>query len=118
VYIGDHARNQPDKPAAIRASTGETRSYKALDERSNRLAQLLYAHGLRPGDHVALYSENSLVFFDVIFACMRSGLYLTPVNRYLAAPEAAYIVGDSDAKALIASAALDQSQALGALMLY
>jgi fatty-acyl-CoA synthase len=115
VYIGDHARNQPDKPAAIRASTGETRSYKALDERSNRLAQLLYAHGLRPGDHVALYSENSLVFFDVIFACMRSGLYLTPVNRYLAAPEAAYIVGDSDAKALIASAALDQSQALGAL---
>lgn len=115
MYIGTLAQKHPDKPAAIRPATGETRSFRELDERSNRLAQLLYASGLRRGDHVAMYLENNLAFFDVSFACMRSGLYLTPINRYLAAGEAAYIVDDCDARVLIASAALDQSEELGRL---
>jgi fatty-acyl-CoA synthase len=37
---------------------------------------------------------------------MRSGLYLTPINRYLTAPEAAYIVDNCDARVLIASGQL------------
>ena len=115
MYIGTLARTHPDKPAAIRPATGETRTFRELDERSNRLAQLLYAAGLRRGDHVAMYLENHLAFFDVSFACMRSGLYLTPINRYLPAEEAAYIVDDCDARVLIASAALDQSEELGRL---
>lgn len=115
MYLGALALSQPDKPAALRPATGEMVTFRELDARSNRLAQLFYAHGLRHGDHVALFLENHLAYFDVIWACMRSGLYLTPVNRYLSAAEAAYIVDDCDAKALIASAALDQSAELGRL---
>lgn len=115
MYLGSFPQTQPDKPAAIRPSTGEIRTFRELEDRSNRLAQLLHAHGLRPGDHVALYLENHLTFFDVILACMRSGLYVTPINRYLPAAEAAYIVDDCDAKALIASAALESSEELGRL---
>ncbi|MFC3172777.1 acyl-CoA synthetase [Novosphingobium bradum] len=115
MYPGNYARTQPDKPAAIRPSTGETLSYRALDERSNRLAQLLFAAGLRPGDHVALYSDNNLAFFDVTWACMRSGLYLTAVNRYLTAPEAHYIVDNCDAKALIVAGNLAATEELGRL---
>ena len=113
MYIGTHAQTQPDKPAVIRPATGESLSYGQLDARSNQLAQLLHAHGLRRGDHVALYLENHLAFFEVIWASMRSGLYLTPINRYLPAAEAAYIVDNCDARVLIASAALDQSVELG-----
>ncbi len=39
------------------------------------------------------------------------GLYLTPVNRYLTAEEAAYIVNDCDARALVASASLGEAVA-------
>jgi fatty-acyl-CoA synthase len=64
---------------------------------------------------VAIFAENTLAYFDVTWACMRSGLYLTAINRYLAAPEAAYIVDNCDARALIASARLEQSAELGEL---
>jgi fatty-acyl-CoA synthase len=115
LYLGAYALTQPDKLAAIRPATGETVTYRELDARSNQLAQLFHAHGLRRGDHVALFLENHLAYFDVIWACMRSGLYLTPINRYLSAAEAAYIVDDCDASALVASAGLEQSAELGAL---
>ena len=115
MYLGDFARTQPDKLAAILPATGDSRTYRELDDRTNRVAQLLRAGGLRPGDHVALYIENDLVFFDVVWACLRSGLYVTPVNRYLPANEAAYIVDNCDATALIASARLAPSEELGGL---
>ena len=113
MYPGTHARTQPDKLAAIRPSTGETLTYRELHERSNRLAQLLHAAGLRPGGHVALCLENSVEYLEVMWACMRSGLYLTPINWHLSAPEAAYIVKDCGATVLIASANVETSRDLG-----
>ena len=115
MYPGTLAKTQPDRLAAIRPSTGETLTYRELDERSNRLAQLLHAAGLRPGGHVALCLENSIEYLEVMWACMRSGLYLTPINWHLSAPEAAYIVKDCGATVLIASANVETSRDLGAL---
>ena len=115
LYPGAHAQKNPEKLALVHAGTGETRTYRELDDRSNKLAQLLYAHGLRRGDHVALLAENCLPFFEVMWACLRSGLYLTPINWHLSAPEAAYIVDDCDARVLIGSAKLPHAAELGAL---
>jgi fatty-acyl-CoA synthase len=115
MYPGVYAKTQPDKLAAVRPSTGEGLTYGELDRRSNQLAQLLHAQGLRRGDHVAMFLENHLAFFVVCWACLRAGLYLTAINRHLTAPEAAYIVDNCDAKVLIASAALDESTELGRL---
>ncbi len=110
-----HAQTRPDNVAVIRPVTGERLTYRQLDERANRLAQAFRARGLQVGDGVALFAENHLVYFDVVWACMRAGLYLTPINTHLAAPEAAYIVENCDARALIASAALPASAELGRL---
>lgn len=114
-YPGIHALLQPDKPAAIDGSTGESLTYLELDQRSNQLAHLLRQAGLGRGDHVAVFLENRLAYFEVVWACFRSGLYLTPINYHLPAGEAAYIVGDCDATALIASADLEQTVELGRL---
>jgi len=103
MYIGDHARERPDHPAVIDAATGEALTYRELDDRSNRLAQLLHAEGLRRGDTVALFMENNIRFLEVAWAALRSGLYLTAVNRYLTADEAAYIINDCDARVLVSS---------------
>lgn len=115
MYPGTHAQNQPDKPAIIHPSSGATTTYLELDQRSNQLAQLLYDVGLRPGDHVALFLENVPAFLEITWACLRSGLYLTPINHHLSATEAAYIVDNCDARVLLASALLEQSAELGTL---
>jgi fatty-acyl-CoA synthase len=106
MYVGDHARATPDKAAMIHAATGEVLTYRQLDDRSNRLAQMLYAHGLRRGDGIAIFMENNLRFMEVAWAAMRSGLYLTTINRYLTVDEAAYIANDCGARALVTSFAL------------
>ena len=80
-------------------------TYGELDERSNRLAQYFFAAGLRRGDTVALFMENNPRFMEIVWAARRSGLYLTAVNRYLTADEAAYIIDDCDAALLVSSAA-------------
>ena len=75
-------------------------TFAELEERSSRLAQALFAHGLRPGDHVAVLLPNDDRTHEVAFALQRSGLYYTMVNTHLAAEEAAYIVVDCGARTL------------------
>ena len=106
MYPGHWAKVFPDKAAAIDTTTGAARTYGELNDRSNRLAQLLRSKGLRRGDHVSIFMENNLAYFDVVWAALRSGLYLTTVNRYLTAEEAAYIVDNSESKVLVASNAV------------
>jgi len=106
MYPGHWANVCPDKVAAVDTGTGAVRTYAELNERSNRFAQLLWAKGLRRGDHVSIFMENNLAYFDVLWAAMRSGLYLTTVNRYLTAEEAGYIVDNSESSVLVASQTL------------
>ena len=42
-------------------------------------------------------------YFEVVWAALRSGLYYTPVNWHLTAPEVAYIVGDCGARSVVTS---------------
>ena len=102
MYLADHARLTPDKPAMIIPGRGEV-SFAQQDARSNQLAHLLYDRGLRRGDHIAIYMENNLRFMDAIWAAYRSGLQVTAINRYLPPDEAAYIANDCMAKALVTS---------------
>lgn len=105
MYLGDHAQKQPDKPAFVHATTGKTITYRELDQRSNRLAHLLHGRGLRRGGHIALFMENNMRFMEVVWAALRSGFYVTAINRYFTTEEAAYVVNDCGAEALITSLA-------------
>ncbi|WP_395109913.1 acyl-CoA synthetase [Actinomadura sp. SCN-SB] len=106
MHLSRLAERHPDKPAVIEAATGAVTTYRELDEASLRLARLLAERGLGPGDHAALFMDNSPGYFVAAWACQRSGLYWTPVNHHLTVGEAAYIVRDCGARALIASAGL------------
>jgi long-chain acyl-CoA synthetase len=106
MYPGVFAKTQPNKPAVVMGASRSQLTYRQLDDASAQLAQLLYARGLRRGDKVAILAENHPVFYESYWAALRSGLYLTTVNRYLSPEEAAYIVNDSGSKALIATSAM------------
>src|SRR5688500_17012646 len=105
MYPGVHAQTNPDKPAYLMAATDEVVTYRDLDERSNRLAQLLRARGLQTGDHIALFLENHIRFFEVCWAARRSRLYYTALSSRLTPAEAAYIVNDCEAKVFLTTAA-------------
>jgi long-chain acyl-CoA synthetase len=101
-----HAQATPGKPAIVVAETGEAISYRQLDDRSNQAAQLYRAQGLKPGDKIALFLENTPDYFALVWGAQRSGLYFVCISSKLTAPEVDYILADSGAKLLIAGASL------------
>jgi acyl-CoA synthetase (AMP-forming)/AMP-acid ligase II len=105
---GSYATAKGDSPAVVMADSGTVVTYKELDDRSKRLAQLFYSRGLRPGDHLAVLLENHPRYFEVYWAAQRCGLYTTPINWHLKADEVGYVVEDCGATALVTSAALAQ----------
>ena len=104
MYAAQYATAHPDRAAFIMAATGETVSYAELEARSNRLAHLLRAHGLKRLDHYSIFMENNNRYLESCGAGERAGLYYTCVNSYLKAEELAYILNNSESKALITSA--------------
>lgn len=105
-HLAAWALTRPDHPAVVMVPSGEVRTYAEVDEASVRLARALRQRGLRSGDHLAVLLDNEAAFFDVVWAAMRTGLFVTPINWHLSAAEAGYIVGDCDATALVATARL------------
>jgi acyl-CoA synthetase (AMP-forming)/AMP-acid ligase II len=103
MYPGTHAATSPDKAAVIIAGSTATLTYGQLDENSARVAAVLRGLGLCTGDVIAVLSDNALEAFEIYWAAIRSGLYVTLVNWHLSGEEAAYIVQDSGAKVIFAS---------------
>lgn len=101
-----HAGAVPDKPALIVAETGETWSYADLDRRSNRGAHLFRDRGLTIGDTIALFLDNVPEYFALTWGAQRAGLFYVCISSRLTAPEVDYIVRDSGARLVIASAAM------------
>jgi acyl-CoA synthetase (AMP-forming)/AMP-acid ligase II len=88
-YPGHWGVATPDKPAVIMVESGDVVTHADLDERSSRAARVLHDAGLRPGDHLALFSENNARYHEVVWGALRSGLILTPVNTHLNPAKAA-----------------------------
>src|SRR6476659_10528626 len=103
MQIRDHVGT--GKPAIILHPAGTVITFDELEARANRLAHLFRQHGLVEGDAVAILMENNEHIHAVMWAARRSGLYYVPINTHLTAAEAAYIVDNSSAKAIVGSAA-------------
>ena len=87
-------------------SDGDVMSFGELYARSQRVAAALHDAGLRPGDGVALVLPNRPEFFEITWGCQLSGLYYTAVNTHFTPDEVAYVVDDSDAKAVFVDASM------------
>ena len=111
AYPGVHAQTRPDHLAVVMAGSGESLTYRELDERSNQIAHLIRHHGLERGDRIALFMENQIRYMEVVWGALRSGVYVTAVNSFLTAEEAAYIIDDCDAQIVITSRAKAEAAA-------
>jgi len=98
--------SDPDRAAVVMSPSGTIVTYRQLEQRSCQVANLLRSMGLSTGDHIAVLLENRPEMFEIVWAALRTGLYVTPINWHLSAEEAAYIVADCEASVLFASASL------------
>ena len=89
-------------PAAPAVIDGDrTLTYRALGDRSSRLAQVMLGAGLAPGDRVGVLLGNRLEYPEVAAGLAKAGLPMVPVNPRLTAPEVELILGHSGARALL-----------------
>jgi long-chain acyl-CoA synthetase len=110
MYPGMFAATTPDKPAVVAVVSGAEHvvSFGELDAYANRAARLFHAIGLQAGDHVAVVVDNGAPTIEAAWGCIHAGLVFTPVNWRLTADEAAFIVTDCGAKAVLVSAGLQE----------
>ena len=92
----------PDKEAVV---SGEKRfTYEQFADRTYRLANSLRSMNIFKGDRVAILHQNSHEYLESYFALAQLGGILVPLNFRLSPKELAFILKDSGAGIMIASA--------------
>lgn len=94
----------PHKTAVVDGKRHLT--YSDLHDQALRLAAALQARGVRRGDRVALYMENSLEAVVGIYAALYAGAAFMVVNPQTKEDKLEYVLADSGATALLADARL------------
>jgi long-chain acyl-CoA synthetase len=77
-------------------------SYAELDDVAARVAGLLRAKGMRPGDRIGAMLPNVPYFAAVYYGILRAGGVVVPMNVLLKEREVAYYLGDADARLMFA----------------
>lgn len=103
LYPTHFAATTPDKIAYQLVGSGETVSFRQLEQRSNQAAQLFRADNARVGDHIVILMENNRQFLEICFGADRAGLYYTAINTHLLLHEVEYILRDCGATIFITS---------------
>jgi acyl-CoA synthetase (AMP-forming)/AMP-acid ligase II len=93
------AARAPDQPALI--DELGTLSYGELHRRANALASAFAAHGIRPGDGIAIMCRNHRGFMDASIAASRLGAHALYLNTMFAAPQLADVVAREGATAIV-----------------
>lgn len=80
-------------------------SFGELDAATRRFGAALQARGIAPGDHVALIAGNSAGFLVAWFGINLAGAVAVTINTQLVGEGLAYVVGQSEAKLVVADRA-------------
>ena len=100
-WIANHANARGEKEAIRDLGTGRSFTYGELHARADALAAYMASVGVGRGDRVAVLAQNGVEFFDVQFACARTGAICVLLNWRLTVTELEYILNDSSPLLLI-----------------
>lgn len=93
------ARRDPQKIALVCGAARYT--YQELDQQANRLAHSFQSAGIRRGDRVAVYLDNSPEAVVAIFAALKAGAVFLPINPTTKADKLNYILNNCRAAGLV-----------------
>ncbi len=80
---------------------GKVYTFGDLEDRSNRVANLLIKRGIRKGDRIAVYLANRIEIIDIYIACLKIGAVFVPINILYRDTEIDHIMKDAEPSALI-----------------
>ncbi len=101
--IEQYAATTPQQVAYRVIPSGYCVTWAELERRTRKCAAALIAAGLKTGDSIAVFLENHPLYFEILCAAHRIGLYYATISRHLKKDEVQYIIDDSDAKVLFCS---------------
>jgi acyl-CoA synthetase (AMP-forming)/AMP-acid ligase II len=99
-FLSDHARQTPGKVAFN--FYGREIPFLEFDQRTNQLAMALMDFGLKKGDRVSLFLENSPQFVIGYFAILKAGGVVVAANPMFKEDELKYELMDAGARIIIA----------------
>jgi len=88
-------------PREALAFQGRRWTFAEMHARVDAVAKGLLSLGIAPGDKVALWMVNRPEWIDAMFAIMKIGAVLVPVNTRFRTEDMAYILAQSDAAAVL-----------------
>jgi fatty-acyl-CoA synthase len=91
----------PDAAAFRDVASGRAWSFAAIDDFAERLAAMLEARGIADGDRIAVLCHNTPFFFALMFACLKAGFILVPLNWRQTSSELHPILADCGARLLL-----------------
>jgi acyl-CoA synthetase (AMP-forming)/AMP-acid ligase II len=80
---------------------GKRRTYREMEERANRLAHHLAAHGVGPDDHVGIYAQNAVEWVETLWAVFKLRAVWININYRYVEDELRYLFDNADLKALV-----------------
>jgi len=91
----------PDKIFLVSEADNRQYFYKEFEAAVMRTARMLAAKGVGKGDVVSLLLPNSVEYVIAYFACWQIGALAGPINSLLKSQEIAYVISNSEARALL-----------------
>ena len=98
------AAARPERVVLTMADTGVRYTAAEVAREVGRMAQWLARQGLQPGERFAVLLENRVEILTLVLAARQAGLYAAVLSTHLTPDEVAYIVSDSGARLVVASA--------------
>lgn len=107
-WLIDACAEFPDRFALIDLSRPTPRevTYAELNERMDRVANLLMDAGIGIGDRFALSVGNRFEFVEIMFGGMRCGAVPVPLNFKLSAESLTHVAADADCRAAFVETAV------------
>src|SRR5678815_4956467 len=99
--LQQRAAAAPDKAFLFSEADKRQFTYKQFEAAVTRTANLLVASGVQKGDVVSLLLPNSVEYVIAYFACWQLGALAGPINSLLKSEEIAYVISNSEARALL-----------------
>ena len=103
-FLHNSAARLPDKVALV--CDGQRLTYAKIDAMANRLANAMIEHGLKRGDRVAIYLNNSVEAVVGIFAALKAGGVFVVINHTTKHDKLRYILNNCRATGLLAEAGI------------
>src|SRR5207302_9965098 len=108
ALLESRAKASPDKAFLFSEADGRHFSYVEFNRAVDAATRMLASHDIGKGDVVSLLMPNSAEYIIAYFACWKLGALAGPVNSLLKENEIAFVLNNSETKAMLVNSEFEE----------